>query len=72
MNLIQVCHRVTQASFFALLLLLILWVTLLYPWQHLPMWTSLLLVTFPLAFAVPGILRQRLYTYAWAQFVNML
>lgn len=64
--------RVTQLSYFALLALLIVWSSFLFPATTLPIYWKILAWCLPLLFALPGVLKGKLYTFAWLQFINML
>ena len=64
--------RITQISYFLLMALLLLWTLVLYPTEQIPSWQVAAILLAPLALAAPGIIKAKLYTFAWAQFVNML
>ncbi len=69
---IRFAHVLTQTSFFVVLLLMIIWPTLLFPSKDIsPIFTAELW-TLPLLFPAIGIYQRKLYTYAWAQFINMI
>ena len=59
-----------SASLIALLLLLTAWELFLAPLRPNGSWLVLKVV--PLCFALPGILKQRLYTYRWASMLVLL
>ncbi|NVK89559.1 MAG: DUF2069 domain-containing protein [Gammaproteobacteria bacterium] len=62
----------TQISYFALIILLALWATLIESNSPFPTGLKLALWLAPLLFALPGVLRGQLYTFAWLQFINMI
>lgn len=74
MNLTQhltLWHRLTQISYFLLIALLISW-AYIYPSETFASYIVALAWVLPLLFPMRGILKRQFYTYAWAQFLNML
>ncbi|MCO7223078.1 DUF2069 domain-containing protein [Pleionea sp. CnH1-48] len=69
---INLFHRITQASYFALLALLILWLVFLHPAENINPYFVAAVWIIPLLFPMPGMIQKKLYTYAWAQFLNMI
>ncbi|WP_144393443.1 DUF2069 domain-containing protein [Pleionea sediminis] len=68
---LNVWHSLTLVSYSLLLLLLLAW-PFIYPSETLASWLVALIWVIPLLFPGPGIFKQRYYTYAWSQFINMI
>lgn len=64
-------HRLTQTSYFLLIAILVLW-AYIYPSETFSSHLVALVWVLPLLFPMRGILKRQFYTYAWAQFLNML
>jgi uncharacterized membrane protein len=69
---LYVWHRITQVSFLLTIVLLFFWAALWFPpHKGSGYWLGLIWIT-PLLFALRGVFKSDLYTYAWLQFVNMI
>ncbi|MEE4243797.1 MAG: DUF2069 domain-containing protein [Kangiellaceae bacterium] len=65
-------HLLVQVSFFALFALLSSWSLYLFPPER---FSATLLATIwllPLVFPTWGVIKRKLYTYAWLQFITMI
>lgn len=72
MNIIVFSRWLTLVSYFALLILLMLWQTVLAPPQALPISIVLVLLVGPLLFPLRGLLYGRPYTHAWTSFLVLI
>lgn len=72
MNIITFSRWLTLLSYFALLILLMLWLTVLAPPQRVPVSLALLLLVGPLLFPLRGLLDGRPYTHAWTSFLVLI
>lgn len=72
MNIITFSRWLTLGAYFALLILLMLWQTVLAPPQLLPVSLVLLLLVGPLLFPLRGLLHGRPYTHAWTSFLVLI
>ncbi|MEZ8988719.1 DUF2069 domain-containing protein [Vibrio breoganii] len=64
--------RVAQTGHFALLAWVILWHSLISPPLEFSPWFLTIAWALPLLFPIKGILQQKPYTFAWANFVLLL
>jgi uncharacterized membrane protein len=64
--------RLAQASYFALLVWVVAWHGFLSPHVEVGAVGVALFWTLPLLFPIPGIIKQKAYTFAWANFVLLL
>ncbi|MBM7036464.1 DUF2069 domain-containing protein [Vibrio ulleungensis] len=64
--------RLAQASYFALLMWVVLWHSYLSPHVEVGAFGVALFWTVPLLLPIPGILKQKAYTFAWANFILLL
>jgi uncharacterized membrane protein len=69
---IKLWHRVTQLSFGLLIGLLIGWHALWFPPERHSAWLLTGIIVLPLMFPLLGVIKGKLYTYAWLQFINMI
>ncbi len=69
---LKLWHGITQVSFILLICLLILWAAVWFPPEKISGWTLAVIWIVPLLFPLWGVLKARLYTYAWLQFINMI
>ena len=72
MNIITFSRWLTLGAYFALLTLLMLWLTVLAPPQSVPISMALLLLVGPLLFPLRGLLHGRPYTHAWTSFLVLI
>ncbi|MDZ7663518.1 DUF2069 domain-containing protein [Thiohalophilus sp.] len=72
MNIIIFSRWLTLGAYFALLILLMLWLTVLAPPQSVPVSVALLLLVGPLLFPLRGLLHGRPYTHAWTSFLVLI
>ncbi|MFO8025535.1 DUF2069 domain-containing protein [Thiohalophilus sp.] len=72
MNIITFSRWLTLIAYFALLILLMLWQTVLAPPQLLPISLVLILLVGPLLFPLRGLLHGRPYTHAWTSFLVLI
>ncbi|MGB0721421.1 MAG: DUF2069 domain-containing protein [Gammaproteobacteria bacterium] len=64
-------RAITLASYFGLLLHLVLWNTWFEPSRHFPIALVLIAVVLPLLLPLRGILHRRPYTHAWTTFLAL-
>ena len=72
MTLVNISRWTTLSSYFALLILLMLWFTVIAPSSQVPTSIMLLILVGPLLFPLRGLLHARPYTHAWTSFLALL
>lgn len=72
MNIVAFSRWLTLTAYFALLILMMLWQTVLAPPQIVPVSVALVLLVGPLLFPLRGLLYGRPYTHAWTSFLVLI
>ncbi len=71
-TLFRIWTKTTQITFVLLIGLLILWCELWFPPETINAHVLTLIWILPLIFPTWGVLKAKLYTFAWLQFINMI
>ena len=72
MTLVSISRWTALSSYFALLILLMLWFTVIAPSSQVPTSIVLVILVGPLLFPLRGLLHAKPYTHAWTSFLALL